>query len=128
MKTFFQMLVLFISFSAFSQDPYLQKPDPEATKEAKKLTDRYNLELALTGEQQLLFQQKVAEFLIRREKVEENLNGKEKLDFLFQLQEQETAEMADILTRPQLQVYKQVRTDIQPLEVVNKEIVKKKDK
>lgn len=120
MKTVFQMLILFISLAAFAQDPYLQKPNPEATKEAITLTDRYNLELALTGEQKLLFQQKVAEFLIRRQKVEENLTGKEKLDFLFQLQEEETAEMADILTRPQLQVYKEVRPDIQPLEVIKK--------
>lgn len=113
-------LLLLFSLSVSAQDPFLQKSNPEAKKEAIKLTDRYDLELALTGEQKLLFQQKVEEFLIRRQKVEKNLSGKEKLDFLYQLKEQETAEMGDILTRPQLEVYKEIRPNIQPLDVVGK--------
>ena len=119
MKTFISVfLLMFISVSAFSQDPFLQKSNADAEKKAIELTNQYNLELALTGKQKLLFQQKVEEFLIRRQKAEKNLSGKNKLDFLYQLKEQETAEMGDILTRPQLEVYKQVRPDIQPLEVV----------
>ncbi|TXD68449.1 hypothetical protein [Aequorivita lipolytica] len=121
MKKLVAIVLLFISFSAFSQDPYLQKSNATAKEEAVKITDNYNLELSLTGEQQLLFQQKVEEFLIRRYKVESELKGREKLTVLYQLQNEETKEMNNILTRPQLEVYKQVKPNIQPLERVSKE-------
>ncbi|MBK5212523.1 MAG: hypothetical protein JJE55_02535 [Flavobacteriaceae bacterium] len=120
MKNLFQILALFISLSAFSQDPFLQKSNPEAKKEAIKITNRYIPELALTGEEQLLFQQKVEEFLIRRYKIEAELSGKEKLDLLYQLQQLETDDMRDILTHQQLQVYMKVKPEIQPLETVKK--------
>lgn len=93
---------LILSFSAFSQDPILQKSNPKAEKEAVKITNQYITELRLTGEQQVLFQQKLEEFIICRYKVETEFSVKEKLNLLYQLQQQETAEMNDILTRPQL--------------------------
>lgn len=121
MKKLLGILIFLISFSAFSQDPFLQKSSAQAKKQATEITDRYIQKLGLTGEQQLLFQQKVEEFLIRRYKIEAELSGKEKLNLLYQLQHEETAEMNDILTRPQLEVYKQVKPEIQPLERVLKE-------
>lgn len=121
MKKLITILVILFTVSAFSQDPFLQKSNAEAENEAAKITDSYDLELSLTGKQELLFEQKVEEFLIRRYKIEAEMTGKEKLDFLFQLQQEETAEMNDILTRPQMEVYKQVKPNIQPLETVEKE-------
>ncbi len=121
MKKLFPLLILFISISAFSQDPFLQKSNLEAKEEAVKITNSYIPELALTGKQQLLFQQKVEEFLIRSYKIEEEFEGKEKLNMLYQLQQQETDEMKDIITRPQWKVYKQVKPKIQPLETVKKD-------
>ncbi|MDC7999856.1 hypothetical protein POV26_02305 [Aequorivita todarodis] len=115
MKKLISILILFIGFSAFPQDPFLQKSNPEAKKEAIKITNRYIPELALTGEEQLLFQQKVEEFLIRKHKIEAEFSGKEKLDLLYQLQQLETDDMQDILTREQLQVYKKIKPEIQPL-------------
>ncbi|AFL82158.1 hypothetical protein Aeqsu_2707 [Aequorivita sublithincola DSM 14238] len=127
MKKLFTILTLFISITAFSQDPFLQKSNLEAKKEAIKLTDRYNRELALSGDQILLFQQKVEEFLIRRQEIEAaGFTGKLKLDQLYKNQQEETADMQDILTHQQLQVYKQVKPEIQPLEIV-KEKAKKDD-
>ncbi len=121
MKKLFPILLLVISFTAFSQNPFLQKSNPEAKKEAVKITNRYIPELALTGEQQLLFQQKVEEYLIKRYKIEAEFEGKEKLNLLYELQQEETKDMHDILTRPQLGVYKRVKPNIQPLEVVKKD-------
>ncbi|MGO3183109.1 MAG: hypothetical protein ACTIJ9_09785 [Aequorivita sp.] len=121
MKNLVGLLFLLISFSAFSQDPFLQKSNAKAKNQAIEITNKYIPELGLTGEQQLLFQQKVEEFLIRRYKVEAELSGKEKLNLLYQLQQEETKDMQDILTRPQLEVYKQVKPNIQPLEEVQKE-------
>lgn len=125
MKNLFSILALFISITAFSQDPFLQKSNPEAKKEAVKLTDRYNQELALSGDQILLFQQKVEEFLIRRQEIEAaGFAGKTKLDQLYKNQQEETADMQDILTHQQLQVYKQVKPNIQPLEIVKQKVGK----
>lgn len=115
------LLALFItSFSAFSQDPFLQNSNPAAENEAIKITNLYIPKLSLTGEQQLLFQRKVEEFLIRRYKIEANFKGREKLDMLYKLQQEETGEMNDILTRPQLQVYKELKPTLQPLETIKK--------
>lgn len=121
MKKLIGLLIIFISFSAFSQDPFLQNSNPKAEQQAIEITNTYIPQLALTGKQQLLFQQKVEEFLIRRYKIEAELSGKEKLILLYQLQQEETAEMNDVLTRPQLEVYKNVKPEIQPLETVQKE-------
>ncbi len=121
MKKLFLLLFVFTTLSAFSQDPFLQKSSPQAKEEAIKITNLYIPELALTGKQQLLFQQKVEEFLIRRYKIEAAFEGKEKLNLLYQLQQEETDEMKDIITRPQMNVYKKVKPKIQPLETVKKE-------
>lgn len=114
------VIVLLISAQIFAQDPYLQKSDPELKAEAIKITDTYDLELAMTGKERLLFQQKVEEFLIRRKQIEKALTGKEKLNYLYDMQLEETEEMIDILTHPQLEVYKKIKPRIQPLELVNK--------
>ncbi len=121
MKKLILILSIFIGFTAFSQDPVFQKSNPKAEERAIEITNSYDLQLSLTEKQELLFQQKVAEFLIRRYKIESEFSGKEKLDLLYKLQREETAEMNDILTRPQMEVYKQVKPTIQPLETVEKE-------
>ncbi|PHR11979.1 MAG: hypothetical protein COA40_09535 [Aequorivita sp.] len=120
MKKLVFILSLLISFSAFAQDPVFQKSNFKAEKEAREITDNYDLELSMTEKQELLFQKKVAEFLIRRYKIEAGLSGKEKLDVLYQLQQEETAEMRDILTQPQMDVYKKIKPSIQPVETVEK--------
>lgn len=121
MKKIFLLLFLISNLTAFSQDPYLQNSNAKAEKQAKEITNKYVPELGLTVEQSLLFEQKVSEFLMRRYKIEEELSGKEKLNLLYQLQKMETAEMNNILTRPQLEVYKQIKPIIQPLEQIQKE-------
>ncbi|MAP81166.1 MAG: hypothetical protein CL526_08765 [Aequorivita sp.] len=121
MKKLFTIIVLFIGVTTYSQDPLLQNSNAKVEMEAKELTNQYTAKLSLTGEQQLLFEQKVAEFLISRNKIEAKYSGKEKLNKLYKLQKEETAEMNDILTRPQLEVYKRVKLKFQPLDEVKTE-------
>lgn len=121
MKKLVIVSLLLISIKGFSQDTFFQKSNPKAKKEAIRITNDYDRQLAMDGEQQLLFQKKVEEFLIRRYKIEKELTGEEKLDNLLALQQEETAEMNDILTIAQLTVYKKVKPEIQPLEIVSKE-------
>lgn len=121
MKKLIFILLLLISFTAFSQDPVFQNSNETAEQEAIEITNSYDLKLALTEKQELLFQRKVEEFLIRKYKIESAYKGKQKLDLLFSLQQEETAEMNDILTRPQMDVYKQVRPTIQPLDTVGEQ-------
>jgi hypothetical protein len=94
----------------------IQKPK----KKAIQLTNEYNKDLALSGEQQVLFQKKVEEFLIRRRKIEKEFTGKEKLEMLTEMQQRETEEMHDILTEPQMVYYKKAKPKLQPLDTVNK--------
>lgn len=118
MKAITYLLVLLFSTSLLAQDPMLQKPNESLDEMAKELTFEYNKHLGLNGEQIGLFEIKVEEFLIRRHKIEKQLDGREKLRALYTLQEQETKEMANVLTRPQMDVYIKVKPDIQPLELV----------
>lgn len=120
MKKSILLLFLIIGLSAYSQDPFLQETNPRAREQAIEITNQYIPELSLTGKQQLLFQQKVEEYLIRRNNVEANTSGKEKLKLFYDLQQQETADMNDILTRPQLEIYKKIKPELQPLEEVEK--------
>lgn len=126
MKNLVVLVLFFISASAFSQDPFLQESNPEASKVAIKLTDEYNRDLALTGEQQVLFQQKVEEFLIRRNEIEKKYSGREKLNMLLAMQREETKEMHDILTEPQMIYYKKAKPSLQPLESVKMKPAQKK--
>ncbi|WP_417198656.1 hypothetical protein [Bizionia sp.] len=116
MKTLTVLLTFFISINLWAQDPLLQKNNPALDKQAKELTQTYSKELALNGEQIGMFENKVEEFLIRKEKIVREFEGREKLNMLYTLQTREIAEMDNILTRPQLELYKKIRPTIQPLE------------
>ncbi|MGB3342381.1 MAG: hypothetical protein WBA61_00580 [Aequorivita sp.] len=121
MKKFVLFFCLFTGIQGFSQDVFFQKPTPEAKERAIELTNEYNKELALDGDQILLFQQKVEEFLLRRDKIESEYSGKARLYMLVKLQDEENAEMHNILTRPQLELYKKIHPLIQPIGTVNEQ-------
>ncbi|RAJ11932.1 hypothetical protein [Olleya aquimaris] len=118
MKKIIYMVLFSLTTLGYSQDIYTQNNTDVFDKEAQRITNAYNKQLALDADQFLLFEQKVEEFLITRSKIESNYKGKEKLIKLFNMQQKETAEMGDILTRPQLELYKQIKSEIQPLDVV----------
>ncbi|MCB0399517.1 MAG: hypothetical protein KDD26_07820 [Winogradskyella sp.] len=115
--------ILFLSFSivGFSQDPIMQSSDKSLESIATSITDKYDDKLALDAKQFMLFQKKVEEFLIREEKIHDNFKGKEKLDQLYKLRKAETLEMRNILTQPQFNLYKRLKTQIQPLAIIETE-------
>ncbi|RMB57324.1 hypothetical protein EAX61_11285 [Dokdonia sinensis] len=115
------ILLLFISTTAvsYAQDQYFQNSSLSIEKQAKEITAEYNKHLYMNGEQPLLFEKKVAEFLISKNKIKDQYEGKKMLDKLAILSTEETREMGDILTRQQLKKYREVKMKIQPLTVVD---------
>ncbi len=102
-----------------AQDPYLQHGNREAREQANRLMQYYQQELGMQVEQAFLFRNKAEEFIIRRQKLKAlDMTVKEKLHMLRELSDQETAEMANILTRPQLRAYRKLKPGIQPVEIV----------
>ncbi|MBR9913779.1 MAG: hypothetical protein GYB32_02960 [Algicola sp.] len=118
MKLFITLCLTLSFVMGNAQDPMLQNNDESLEDIALRITRYYNDELALTQKQFMLFQKKVEEYLIRREKIEKTLEGKEKLNALFNMQQVETREMNDILTQPQMDMYRKVKPKIQPLDKV----------
>ena len=119
---YFSLLLAFLTFGfGNAQDPILQKDHPNLEKEAFAITRQYNQELALDGKQIILFQKKVEEFLIRREDIKKRYSGKRELDALMNMQTQETLEMMNILTQPQMDLYKKIKPNIQPLAEVDEQ-------
>ncbi len=116
-------ILIFISLTTFAygQDQYFQNSSMPIEQQAREITNEYNKYLYMNGEQPLLFEKKIAEFLISKNKIKDRYNGKEMLDKLFILSQEETREMGDILTRVQLEKYEEIKMKIQPLTVVEKE-------
>ena len=115
MKNLVYIVCFLVVAVSYAQDPMLQRDDQALEKEAFAITKDYNKELALDGEQVTLFQKKVEEFLIRREDIKERYSGKRELDALMNLQSQETIEMMNILTQPQMDLYRKIKPRLQPL-------------
>lgn len=118
MKFLINIFLILLTVQVYAQDPFLQENDETIEKMAKELTETYNKQLALNGKQPLLFQKKIEEFLIRERDIRRQFRGKEMLDLIYKLRETETGEMGNILTRPQLNVYKRIKPSIQPLDIV----------
>ncbi|TDQ31359.1 hypothetical protein [Zeaxanthinibacter enoshimensis] len=101
-----------------AQDPYLQTENKTAEEIAIALTRDYQAELGMTVEQGSKFRQKVEEFQIRRQKIDKmDLPMPEKMVLMKKLSRQETAEIANILTNPQLRAYKRLKRSMQPEQV-----------
>ncbi len=112
--------ILMAPIIVMAQDTFFQNSNENVRSEAIRITTEYNRELAFSGEQELLFRQKVAEFLIRKNEIEKAFSGQKKIDLLSALQREETREMNDILTRLQMEFYRKVKPQIQPVKTVEK--------
>lgn len=121
MKTLLSIFFITFSILGFSQDPIIQNNSESLEAVAASITDNYNDKLALDAKQFVLFKKKVEEFLIREEKIHNTYKGEEKLNMLYKLRKAETLEMRNILTKPQFNLYKRLKTQIQPLAVIETE-------
>lgn len=109
-----------LSQLVMAQDPYLQgDPSAAVEKKANELVEAYQPELGMNASQAVLFEKKVIEFLMRAEKIKEmEIPSSEKPFLLIKLNEQETEEMGNILTVPQLRKYARIKDRIQPMQGV----------
>ena len=118
MKTFVTLLFISISTLTYAQFPKTSTTSDRIEAEASNLTDKYNNQLALTGIQLPLFKGVVEEYMKKSEKVIDQLEGREELNALVELQARETLEMNDILTQLQYRLYQKIKYNLQPLKTV----------
>lgn len=112
-------IILLSANIAYGQDPFLQEGNQTTEKRARVLTEKYQPEIVLTGTQTRLFERKLSEFLIRADKIKRmELPVKDRMQLLQELSVQENAEMANILSRPQVKRYVTVKSKIQPIAMV----------
>lgn len=120
MKTLSTIIILLFTTFAFAQYPDTTRGNQETREEAKRLTGIYDQQLGLDGTQLPIFEEKLEDYLVLAERAKSNFEGREELDALTELMVRETLDMQEILTRPQLIVYKKIRQDVQPIKVVEK--------
>lgn len=120
MKNLLSILILCCTISIFGQNTMTQNSDnPEMEEWAEELTNKYSQQLAMQEKQRLLFQNKLVEFKLKEEKIRSSeMSTKEKLAELQFNYQHETKDMADILTQPQLDVYRKLKVDYQPMDPV----------
>lgn len=119
MKTLIYAFTFLMTFHLSAQDPMLQTDNESIEDRATKITDKYDEQIELDAKQTILFQKKVEQFLIREKKIKEEYDGKEELNLIRKLRKAETLEMMNILSRPQLTLYKKLKPKIQPLGYAN---------
>ena len=119
MKKYSLILAFAFTLSSFSQGyPPVEDASSKTEVIASEIANAYDRQLSMTAEQKALFKIRVEDFLIRRKEITASKKGKEQLDALVNMQAEETLAMNDILTRPQMDVYKRIKTEIQPLKIV----------
>ncbi|WP_026752810.1 hypothetical protein [Sediminibacter sp. Hel_I_10] len=122
MTRIFTITFILVSFFSFAQGhPSVEDTSLKTEEVADNITDQYDQKLAMTYKQKELFKKKVEDFLILRKKIMDNNEGEAELNALVNLQAEETLAMNDVLTRIQMDLYKDIKPTIQPLKVVEKE-------
>ncbi|MDH7913894.1 hypothetical protein [Winogradskyella sp. SYSU M77433] len=119
MRTVLFILGIVFTLQLSAQDPIMQKDNKALESIATKITKTYDDQLGLDGKQFTLFEKKVEEYLIREEKIHNEFKGKTKLNMLYKLRKAETMEMRNVLTKPQFDLYKRLKPQIQPLAQVS---------
>ena len=123
MKYVLLMAFCLLTVSAFAQDPYLQESTVASQYISEEITKQYSGKLGMHANQTTRFRNKIEEFVLRKQKIESlAMPLRDKLDLLQQLSDQETAEMVNILTRPQLRKYRRLKKKIQPVQLVVGEV------
>lgn len=119
MKIYTLALALIFTMSSFSQGyPPVDDGSTKTEVMASEIANAYDKQLSMTSEQKALFKVRVEDFLIRRKEIMASTSGKDQLNALVNMQAEETLAMNDILTRPQMDVYKRIKPQIQPLKIV----------
>ncbi|NJY62679.1 hypothetical protein HC174_07910 [Salinimicrobium sp. CDJ15-81-2] len=109
-KTYKLILLISIAFLTSAITYSQTRTQPEASQEleeaAKEQVEYWENELSLTAKQSLLMEDKIIEFVFKKDKVvQSDLAKEEKSRRLVELQELENKDMRDILTKPQFDRY-----------------------
>ena len=115
------LIAIFFLSTIFSygQNNVYQDSDDSAEKKAKDLAYKYDKQLGLTEKQLLSMEKKIEEFLIKEMKIRESkMTVENKIIALKQNWANESADMTDILTQPQFDLYKKLKVDYQPIDGV----------
>ncbi|NJW55089.1 hypothetical protein HC175_19440 [Salinimicrobium sp. CDJ15-91] len=109
-KTYKLILLISIAFLTSAITYSQTRTQPEASQEleeaAKEQVEYWENELSLTAKQSLLMEDKIIEFVFKKDKVVQSDLAKEETSRrLVELQELENKDMRDILTKPQFDRY-----------------------
>lgn len=110
MKRIFQ-IILFLSFSLLSTVGYSQNllqdnPQKDVKERAKEVTDMWTRELALRPKQTALMEDKIIEFILKENVIiQSKMREEVKTRKLAELELAENVSMRDILTKPQYDLY-----------------------
>jgi hypothetical protein len=115
MKRIIFIWIAFVSTGAFAQNYIAPKPNEFQEVEAEELAGELDNQLSFT-ENQLL----KVEFIARRDQIvgSQEISILEKNEFLEAIYVEQGNEMADILSRLQMNRYASIRGDLQPLYVL----------
>lgn len=103
-------IAFFTGIVGYGQNMLQGEPTQELKEMAEEKTDMWMEELALTSKQADLMENKIIEFAIKRERLLQSKMPEEaKTERLLALQELESRDMRDILTKPQFETYLAVK-------------------
>lgn len=108
-------MVVFAVF-CFGGNIYAQVPTLKQDSIINSLTESYAEKLVLTGKQEVIFKETVQTFFLEKERLRQEMRGKDKLRALYELGKQEDGEMRNVLTNEQLDLYLRLKPSLQPLE------------
>lgn len=109
------LLIVFAIF-CFGGNIFAQVPTLKQDSIINSLTESYTEKLVLTGKQEVIFKETLQTFFLEKEKLRQEMRGKDKLRALYELGKQEDGEMRNVLTNEQLDLYLRLKPSLQPLE------------
>ncbi|AZQ44249.1 hypothetical protein [Nonlabens ponticola] len=123
MKKILMIIAFMGSLSLGAQEYIAPSADDDVSKMAKEMAFDFDKKLSLTEKQLLMVEKLNEEFLQRQGLIFDNeeLTIAEKNYRMKEMYEEQSREMADILTRPQLARYRKIRGEIQPLVIIEEE-------
>lgn len=118
MKYLAILIILLTTTATYAQYPDTTYANRQERKIAWDITNAYNKELGLDGDQLPIFHQKIQDYLVRSNEIKAAYQGKAELDALTKLRVDQALDMKNLLTRQQYDVYKRISQNIQPVKQV----------
>ncbi len=100
------LVAIFTTSAGCAQNPLQEEPTQEIREMAREESDFWSTELGLTEKQEILMEKKLTEYAIKKDQLlQSKMQEEAKAARILELQEAETRDMTDILTREQYEVY-----------------------